>query len=119
MLARKQAKAAEASTSSAETSAAAPTSEVPATTPIEPEDLAKIEGIGPKITGLLQEAGIKTFAQLAVAGVSQLEAILDKAGPRYQMANPATWPEQARLAAEGKWDELAKLQDSLKGGRQV
>ena len=29
-----------------------------------------------------------------------------------------TWPEQATLAAAGQWDELEKLQVSVKGGRQ-
>lgn len=119
MLARKQAKTAEASPASEEASAAAPAPEVKPTTPVEPEDLVKIEGIGPKIAALLQEAGIKTFAQLAAVEVSKLAEILDKAGPRFQMANPETWPEQARLIAEGKWDELAKLQDELKGGRRA
>ncbi|HBY69766.1 MAG TPA: 50S ribosomal protein L21, partial [Flavobacteriaceae bacterium] len=29
-----------------------------------------------------------------------------------------TWPQQAQLAADGKWDELEKLQDELDGGRK-
>ena len=31
---------------------------------------------------------------------------------------PETWPEQAKLAAAGKWDELAVLQERLTGGRE-
>ena len=41
----------------------------------------------------------------------------DEAGPRYRIANPSSWPEQARLAAEEKWDELQALQDGLTAGR--
>ena len=82
-----------------------------------PDDLTLIEGIGPKIQGLLYDAGIVNYNQLAATPVSRLEEILDAAGPRYRMADPTTWPEQARLAAEGKWDDLQKYQDDLKGGR--
>jgi len=82
------------------------------------DDLTRIEGIGPKISSLLQAATITTFAQLAAADVSRLEQILSEADLA-GLADPATWPEQARLAAAGEWDALETLQDELKGGRQV
>lgn len=85
--------------------------------PSAPDDLKMIEGIGPKIAGLLNEAGISTFAQLAAADVADLNALLEKASLR--IANPATWPEQAALAARGDLDGLQALQDSLKGGRKA
>ncbi|MCG3209929.1 MAG: NAD(P)H-quinone oxidoreductase subunit I, chloroplastic [Anaerolineae bacterium] len=85
--------------------------------PVKADDLTKIEGIGPKISGLLQEAGIKTFAQLAAAEVSRLQEILDAASLR--LADPGTWPEQAQLAANGEWDALAKLQDELHHGKRT
>lgn len=81
------------------------------------DDLKKIEGIGPKIATILTEAGIATFADLAAADPEKIREILLAQGPRYQMHDPATWPQQAALAAAGKWDELQALQDSLKGGR--
>lgn len=85
--------------------------------PVVPDDLKIVEGIGPKIEVILHDAGIKTFAQLAAAEVSQLEKIVrEDAGIR--IAFPDTWPEQARLAAHGAWDALEKLQDELKGGRR-
>jgi hypothetical protein len=31
--------------------------------------------------------------------------------------NPGTWPKQAELAAEGKWDELKAWQEELDGGK--
>lgn len=84
-----------------------------------PDDLSKIEGIGPKINGLLQKAEITTFAELAASSVEQIDKILDAAGRRYATAVPTTWPEQAALAAAEKWDELKTLQDELCGGRRV
>lgn len=85
-------------------------------TAVTPDDLKIIEGIGPKIEEILHDAGIKTFAELAVASVSQLEKIVrEDAGIR--IAFPDTWPEQARLAAAGDWTTLETLQDELKGGR--
>lgn len=85
--------------------------------PVVPDDLKIVEGIGPKIEGILHAAGIKTFAQLAAAPVSQLEKIVrEDAGIR--VAFPDTWPEQAKLAANKAWDALEKLQDELKGGRR-
>jgi len=83
------------------------------------DDLKKIEGIGPKISELLQNGGIKTFAQLADAKVEKLKEILEAAGSRYKMHDPTTWPQQSALAATGKWDELKVLQDELQGGKKA
>lgn len=83
---------------------------------IKPDDLKKIEGIGPKISNLLMEKGIKTFGQLAEKDTEEIQAILDEA--KIRIANPTTWTEQAKLAADGAWDSLEKLQDELKGGRR-
>lgn len=84
---------------------------------VAPDDLELIEGIGPKVSRLLREHGITTFAQLATTNVGHLERILREAN--LPMMDPRTWPEQARLAAEGKWDALKALQEELKGGRRV
>ena len=82
-----------------------------------PEDLKLVEGIGPKIEGLLKDAGINNWADLAAASVERLQEILAAAGDRYRLAKPDTWPEQARLANEGKWVRLKEYQDFLSGGR--
>jgi large subunit ribosomal protein L21 len=81
-----------------------------------PDDLVAIEGIGPKIAGILKAAGIATFADLAATDTSRLSDILH--GANLRLADPTTWPEQAQLAAEGKWEEFKALQNSLKGGRR-
>lgn len=80
------------------------------------DDLKKIEGIGPKIAGLLNDAGITTFTQLSKASKKKLADVLTAAGARFRLAKPDTWQQQAKLAAAGKLDELKKLQDELKGG---
>ena len=67
--------------------------------PPTPDDLKRIDGIGPKISSVLQAAGIRTFAQLAETDIAQLKNILKNAGVR---ANPGTWPEQANLVMVGQ-----------------
>ena len=83
-----------------------------------PDDLTRIEGIGPKISEILGHEGITTFAALAATDEARLDVILEAAGSRFQLADPETWPEQAGLAAAGKWDELNALQERLMGGRE-
>ncbi|MDP5101530.1 MAG: 50S ribosomal protein L21 [Nonlabens sp.] len=79
----------------------------------EVDDLKKVEGIGPKIASTLVEAGISTFAQLAKTDVAKIaEIIADVRGSHV----PDSWPMQAQLAADGKWDELKKWQDEANGG---
>jgi len=78
------------------------------------DDLKKIEGIGPKIASTLVEAGIVTFADLAKAKPAKISEIIE--GVRGNHVSD-TWPAQAKLAAEGKWDELKKWQDELDGGK--
>lgn len=82
-----------------------------------PDDLKIIEGIGPKIEGLLKDAEIKTWKDLSEAEVDKLQTILDNAGDAYRMHSPNTWPKQAKLAVDGEWDALIKLQDELIGGK--
>jgi predicted flap endonuclease-1-like 5' DNA nuclease len=81
-----------------------------------PDDLTMIEGVGPTVAELLHENGIMTFRQLADADVEYLRQILHGAG--LPMIKPDTWPEQARLAAEGQYEKLKNLQSELKAGRR-
>jgi predicted flap endonuclease-1-like 5' DNA nuclease len=86
---------------------------------LEPDDLTRIEGIGPKIAGVLQAAGVLTFAQLAETNLLRLGDILEAESPRLRrLAEPSTWPEQAALAAAGEWEALQALQGTLKRGRR-
>jgi len=80
------------------------------------DDLKVVEGIGPKISDLFNNEGIFTWYQLSVASIEKCQAVLNTGGKRYEIHNPSTWPQQAGLAFEGKWEELNALQDRLDGG---
>jgi large subunit ribosomal protein L27 len=101
--------------------AEAPAVEKAAVAPVaasgKPDDLKKVEGIGPKIEQLLHDKGILTFNDLAAASVEAVRAILAEAGPRYTIHDPGTWGKQAEMAAAGKWDELKAWQKELDGGK--
>ncbi len=50
----------------------------------------------------------------------QILEILEEADPNLlKLADPATWPNQARLAAGGKWEALERYQEKLKGGQEA
>ncbi len=80
------------------------------------DDLTKIEGAGPKAAETLVNSGIDTFAKLAKADPEKIKEILTEASSRMAHLDPATWPKQAKMAADGKWDELKEWQDNAKGG---
>jgi predicted flap endonuclease-1-like 5' DNA nuclease len=82
------------------------------------DDLVKIEGIGPKIAGLLHERGIFTFADLAKAELGVLQNVLAQAGSRFRLADPGTWAEQAQLLADGDTAGFERLTKELKGGKR-
>lgn len=85
---------------------------------IKKDDLKIVEGIGPKIEELFNNAGIYSFDDLANTDPERLKEILDAGGSRFQMHDPSTWPEQSALARDGKWDELKKWQDDLNKGKE-
>ena len=107
-----------AETKKAEPKAAAPKAEAKKVAPkkstAKADDFKKIEGIGPKIATTIVEAGITTYAELAKTTPEAIAEII--AGVRGNHVTD-TWPAQAKLAAEGKWDELKKWQDELDGGK--
>ena len=82
----------------------------------EPDDLTKIEGVGPKAAEALVSAGIATFADMANAKAEDMKSILTDASPRLVHLDPGSWAKQAQMAADGKWDELKEWQDNAKGG---
>jgi hypothetical protein len=82
----------------------------------QPEDLTRIEGIGPKLQSILHQAGLTTFKAVAEATPDKITEIVKAAG----FAAPfdaSSWPEQAGLAAKGDWAALEALQEKLVGGR--
>lgn len=82
------------------------------------DELEIIEGIGPKIAMLLYDSGIFTFRDLAITPVYKIQEILEQAGPQFALHDPSTWTQQAKLAAEGRWDDLEAFKFYLVGGRE-
>jgi F-type H+-transporting ATPase subunit gamma len=76
------------------------------------DDLQQLEGIGPKMEAALKAAGLDTYEKIANASEDALRAAIE-AGGMTLSPRLGSWPEQARLAADGKWDALKALQDSL------
>lgn len=85
---------------------------------IKENDLKIVEGIGPKIEGLFNAAGITTWKDLSEAPTEKLQAILDGGGENYAIHNPSTWGKQALFAYEGKWEELKAWKEGLRGGKE-
>ncbi|MDO4727653.1 MAG: 50S ribosomal protein L21 [Bacteroidota bacterium] len=85
---------------------------------VKPDNLTKVEGIGPKASEALVNAGIDTFAKLATKSAEEIKNVLVAASATLAHLDPTTWAKQAELAAAGKWDELKKWQDELNGGKE-
>ena len=83
------------------------------------DDFSHIDGVGPKISATLRSAGVKTFAKLAAKEVDDIREILVAENPSLlRLSDPTTWPEQAGMAAEGRWEDLKTLQEDLKESRR-
>ena len=80
------------------------------------DDLTILEGIGPKIEELLRANGIDSFVKVACLGVDDLLDILERGGPGFRLANPESWPQQATLATQNRWQELKQMQKEMTGG---
>ncbi len=86
------------------------------TAPGVPDDLQRIEGIGPKISDALGVAGIDTFAKLEQASEDELKAALEHSGLRFA-PSLSTWAEQAGFLARGDEEGFKALTDRLVAGR--
>jgi large subunit ribosomal protein L21 len=105
---KETAKAAPKKATTAKTTKAAPKKTAKA------DDLTKVEGIGPKIAETLVAAGHSTFAAVAKLKSEKIQEIIaDVRGSHVS----DTWPKQAQMAADGKWDELKTWQDEMDGGK--
>jgi predicted flap endonuclease-1-like 5' DNA nuclease len=88
----------------------------PAATVVK-DDLTKVEGIGKKIEALLYKNKIYSYKQLSKTTITSLKTVLESGGSKFSLHNPGSWPKQAKLAAEAKWEDLELLQKHLKGGK--
>ena len=85
---------------------------------VNPDDLKRIEGIGPAMERALNAAGITTYAQLHDADQTRLRAALDEAGLRLAPSLP-TWAEQAGFLVRGDEDGFLALTSELTAGRRT
>jgi predicted flap endonuclease-1-like 5' DNA nuclease len=90
----------------------------PITPDMSPDDLTVIEGLGPSAAELCHGIGIITWADLAATEVSLLQTLLDDAGARVRGQDPTTWPYQAGLLAEGRWEEFRRFVSELRAGHE-
>lgn len=81
-----------------------------------PDNLERIEGIGPKMAGALHEAGIRTYSQLANADEATLRRAIESHGMRFA-PSLLTWGRQAQLLADGDEEGFADLTRRLVAGR--
>ncbi|MFA9289982.1 MAG: 50S ribosomal protein L21 [Solirubrobacteraceae bacterium] len=83
------------------------------------DDLKIVEGIGPKAAEALVNAGVDNFKKLSQKTADELKQIITEASSKLAILDTSTWADQAKLADEGKFDELKTWQDQLKGGKIV
>lgn len=84
---------------------------------LKEDNLQIVEGIGPKMNEVLNNSGVNTWSQLAAKSATDLRATLDTYSDKYRIIDPSTWSDQAKLATEGKWQELIDLQKQLDTGK--
>ena len=84
--------------------------------PAEPDNLQRIEGVGPRIAAALDGAGLRTYRAIAGADEEQLSAALREAGLSFA-PSLVTWHLQARLLAAGDEEGLAAIKAEMTAGR--
>ncbi len=80
--------------------------EAPVEKPAKPDDLTKLNGIGPRIQVILADGGVTTYAKLAKTSTEDLRLII-AAGGALPPSSLTKWPAQAAFAAKGDWEGLA------------
>ncbi|WP_344099999.1 hypothetical protein [Myceligenerans crystallogenes] len=75
-----------------------------------------MEGIGPKIAGVLTAAGYTTWEKLAAATEDDVRAALTDGGVKFSPA-ASSFAKQAQFLADGDEKGLAEFQEYLVGGQ--
>ena len=83
------------------------------------DDLKELAGINAKAEAILNGIGIFRFEQLAQTPVTTVRRVLAEHGPLLFTYDPVTWPGQAGLAADGRWDELRVWQEQMRRGNNL
>jgi predicted flap endonuclease-1-like 5' DNA nuclease len=71
-----------------------------------PDDLTQLTGIGPRISTILADAGVTTYAQLEHTDPSDLRKAIAQSGA-LPPSSLDSWPTQASYATRGDWQGLA------------
>ena len=71
-----------------------------------PDDLTQLSGIGPRISTILADGGVTTYAELEHTDPAQLRKII-AAGGALPPSSLDSWPTQASYAARGDWSGLS------------
>lgn len=79
------------------------------------DNLQALVGIDQRVADLLRDAGIRSFERLAETSLGELTRILEGAGPRFALANPLSWAEQAAHWLNEDYVALDRLQCELLG----
>jgi predicted flap endonuclease-1-like 5' DNA nuclease len=108
-------KAAEAD-SVAKAAATAENDDAPAA-PETPDNLRRIEGIGPKIASALVAAGYPTYAKIAAATEDELREAVAGQGIKFA-PSASSWADQAQYLVDSDADGLEEYQDYLVGGQE-
>ena len=71
-----------------------------------PDDLTQLNGIGPRISSILSDGGVTTYAELEHTDPSDLRKIIAQSGA-LPPSSLDSWPTQASYAVRGDWQGLA------------
>ena len=82
-----------------------------------PDDLTKLEGIGPKIAAALAAGGITTYLAIATASIDELRVVLVTNGIKFA-PSIATWADQAHFLAKSDEAGFAAFVAELTAGRR-
>jgi predicted flap endonuclease-1-like 5' DNA nuclease len=80
------------------------------------DDLTRITGIDAQVNGVLNDRGIRSYEDLKASNRTQLKEYLDATNDaKLKEIEPASWPHQATLCANGNWSKLTEYQSFLTG----
>ena len=71
---------------------------------VQPDDLLRIKGVGPKLARMLYDLGVTHYAQIAAFSPSDIAALDARLGPFAGRIERDEWTEQARLLEERDYD---------------
>ncbi len=117
VVAEAEAVARKAAEANAAAQAAAKTDAPEADAAETPDNLRRIEGIGPKIEKALKAAGYGTYAKIAGASEDELREAVASQGIKFA-PSASSWADQAQYLVDSDADGLEEYQDYLVGGQE-